>query len=268
MNVLPSTEGGSVLLAVDVGNSTTVLGVFDGDRLAHHWRLSTRSVGTSDEQALAIAGMLGFAGLQLDRDVTGVVVGSVVPSVTEVLRRTVAEYVDAELVVVEPGVRTGIPIRHDHPRDLGADRIANAVAVQSLYPRPAIAVDFGTAISFDVVDATGAFVGGAIAPGVGTSAKALVVSAPRLPTIELSAPASPVGRSTVTALQSGVVHGFAGLVDGLVTRLSSELDGNVTVVATGGAAGDVLEHCLLVDHRDPWLTLKGLRLIWERNHTG
>lgn len=254
-----------MLLAVDVGNSTTVLGVFDDGKLAHHWRVSTRAVGTTDEQALAVAGLLGFAGLRLDRDVTGVVIGSVVPSVTEVLRTMAVEHTGARALVVEPGVRTGISIRHDNPRDLGADRIANAVALEALYGGPGIVVDLGTAISFDAIDAGGSFIGGSIAPGVDICADALVVRAPRLPTVDVSAPASPMGRSTVSALQSGIVFGFAGLVDGLVSRLTAELGGGVTTVATGGGAGPVLEHCRLIDHHDPWLTLKGLRLVWERN---
>lgn len=256
-----------MLLAVDVGNSTTVLGVFADGELVHHWRLSTHALRTPDEQALAVSGLLGFAGLRLDRDIWGVVIGSVVPQATEVLRAMIAEYSQLDVVVVEPGVRTGISIRHDNPRDLGADRIANAVAVQALYGGPAVVVDFGTAISFDAVDADGAFVGGAIAPGVGTAGDALVEHAPRLPTVRMIAPPSPVGRSTVTAMQSGVVFGFAGLVDGLVTRIGLELGPGVKTVATGAAAGPVLDHCGTIDHHDPWLTLKGLRLIWERNDT-
>ncbi len=254
-----------MLLAVDVGNSTTVLGVFDDGELTHHWRLSTPVLRTPDEQALAVSGVLATAGLRLDRDLWGVVIGSVVPPATEVLRVMLDEYADLTPLVVEPGTRTGIPIRHDHPRDLGADRIANAVAVQALYGGPAVAVDFGTAISFDAVDGDGAFVGGAIAPGIDTAAGALVERAPRLPTVEATAPPSPLGRSTVAALQSGLVHGFAGLVDGLVARLTLELGPGVTTVATGGAVHDVLASCGTIDHHDPWLTLKGLRLIWERN---
>lgn len=254
-----------MLLAVDVGNSTTVVGMFEGEQLRHHWRLSTSVRRTSDESALLLGGVLGLVGLRLDRDVHGVVIGSVVPPVTETLRETCADHGSIEPIVIEPGVRTGIALRHDRPQDLGADRIANAVAVHALYGGPAIVVDFGTAISFDAVDATGAFVGGAIAPGVGTAADALVEQAARLPTVPTIAPPSPVGRSTVTALQSGIVHGFAGLVDGLVSRISLELGPGVTTVATGGSTPAVLDACGTLDHHDPWLTLKGLRLVWERN---
>ena len=254
-----------MLLTVDVGNSTTVVGVFDGDGLTHHWRMSTVARRTPDELATLLAGMLRLDGLRFGRAVEGLVVGSVVPQATETLRELAARYLEVEPIVVEPGVRTGISLRHDNPRDLGADRIANAVAAQALYGGPAIVVDFGTAISFDVVDRDGSFIGGAIAPGVSTSKDALVEHAARLPTVETVAPPSPIGRSTVTALQSGVVFGFAGLVDGIVTRITEELGPGVTAVATGGLASSVLQACRTLDHHDPWLTLKGLRLVWERN---
>ncbi|TVR20242.1 MAG: type III pantothenate kinase [Nitriliruptor sp.] len=256
-----------MLLAVDVGNSSTVLGLFSGEQLHHRWTLSTSVSRTSDEYTLMIAGLLGRGGLQLDADVTGVVIGSVVPTVTERLRALFTRELSGRNrpIVIEPGVRTGVVIRHDHPQDLGADRIANAVAVSALYGGPAIVVDLGTAISFDAVDATGAFIGGAIAPGVMTAAEGLVERAARLPTVEPIAPASPVGRSTTSALQSGIVYGAAAMVDGMVSRISLELGQGVTTVATGETAGLVLEHCGTIDHHDPALTLKGLRLVWERN---
>lgn len=254
-----------MLLAIDVGNSTTVVGAFEGERLRHRWVVSTQTKRTSDESALLLSGLLDVAGASLEQDVRGVVIGSVVPQVTETLRATCADYTSVSPVVVGPGVRTGIALRHDHPQDLGADRIANAVAVHALYGGPAIVVDFGTAISFDAVDDAGAFVGGAIAPGVGTSADALVERAARLPTVETIAPPSAIARSTVTALQSGIVYGFAGLVDGLVGRISLELGPGVQTVATGGSAAPVREACATIDHHDPALTLKGLRLVWDRN---
>lgn len=254
-----------MLLAVDVGNSTTVVGVFARDRLTHHWRLSTVKRRTPDELAMVIAGVMDLDGLELGREVDGLVVGSVVPSATAALREMATRYLGVVPIVVEPGVRTGIALRHENPRDLGADRIANAVAAQALYGGPSIVVDFGTATSFDVVDRDGSFVGGAIAPGVSTSAEALVQRAARLPTVEPVAPPSPIGRTTVTALQSGIVFGFAGQVDGIIDRISQELGPGVTAVATGGLAPAVLEACRNLDHHDPWLTLKGLRLVWERN---
>lgn len=253
-----------MLLAVDVGNSTTVVGAFEGARLAHRWRVATVPTRTEDEVGLLIEGLLRRVGRGL-RDVDGVVIGSVVPPVTEMVRAALEVVPGLVSVVIEPGVRTGLAMRHDNPRELGADRIANAVAVHELYGGPAVVVDFGTAISVDAVDRDGAFIGGAIAPGVSTAADALVERAARLPVVEIVAPASPVGRSTVTALQSGLVYGFAGLVDGLVSRLSLELGAGVTTVATGGSAAAVLDACATVDHHDPALTLKGLRLVYERN---
>lgn len=256
-----------MLLAVDVGNSSTVLGLFSGEQLQHRWILSTSVSRTIDEHSLAVAGLLDRVGVALDADITGVVIGSVVPTVTERFRAMFLRELPGahRPVVIEPGVRTGVSIRHDHPQDLGADRIANAVAVSALYGGPAIVVDFGTAISFDAVDAQGAFIGGAIAPGVMTAADALVERAARLPTVEPVAPVSPIGRSTTSALQSGIVYGAAGMVDGLVSRISLELGQGVTTVATGGNAELVLDQCGTIDHHDPALTLKGLRLVWERN---
>ncbi|MEX2503798.1 MAG: type III pantothenate kinase [Egicoccus sp.] len=254
-----------MLLAIDVGNSNTVVGVFDGDDLVEHWRLSTDVERTPDELALSLAGFLGFAGLDLRREIDGLVAGSVVPPVTEVVREMATRYLDFTPVIVEPGVRTGIAIRHDHPQDIGADRIVNAVAAHARFEGAAVVVDFGTATSFDCVSADGAFVGGAIAPGVHIAVEALVQRAARLPKVETVAPASPIGRSTVTALQSGIVYGFAGQVDGIVRRLSAELGGEVTTVATGGCAPAVLSACETIDSHDPWLTLDGLRIIWGRN---
>lgn len=254
-----------MLLAIDVGNSNTVVGVFDGDDLVEHWRLSTDVERTPDELALSLAGFLGFAGFDLRREIDGLVAGSVVPPVTEVVREMAQRYLDFAPVIVEPGVRTGISIRHDHPQDIGADRIVNAVAAHDRFDGAAIVVDFGTATSFDAVSADGAFVGGAIAPGVHISAEALVQRAARLPKVETVAPPSPIGRSTVTALQSGIVYGFAGQVDGIVRRIAAELGGEVTTIATGGCAPAVLSACETIDTYDPWLTLDGLRIIWGRN---
>ncbi|MBS3941290.1 MAG: type III pantothenate kinase [Actinobacteria bacterium] len=254
-----------MLLAIDVGNSNTVVGVFDGDDLVEHWRLSTDVERTPDELVLSLAGFLGFAGLDLRREIDGLVAGSVVPPVTEVVREMANRYLDFAPVIVEPGVRTGISIRHDHPQDIGADRIVNAVAAHARFDGAAIVVDFGTATSFDAVSADGAFVGGAIAPGVHIAAEALVQRAARLPKVETVAPPSPIGRSTVTALQSGIVYGFAGQVDGIVRRIAAELGGDVTTIATGGCAPAVLSACETIDSYDPWLTLDGLRIIWGRN---
>lgn len=254
-----------MLLAVDVGNSNTVVGVFKGTELAHHWRISSDAERTSDELALLFQGLLGFAGLTFTHNVHGVVAASVVPPVTEAIREMCARYFPFPPIVVEPGVRTGIPLRYEDPREIGADRIANAVAAVELYGGPAIVVDFGTSTNFDAVSADGEFVGGAIAPGVHTSTEALVERAARLPKVETVRPAAAIGRTTVAALQSGIVYGFAGQVDAIVRRIADELGPGVTTVATGGMAAAVLEACETLDHHDPWLTLKGLRTIWERN---
>ncbi len=254
-----------MLLAIDVGNSTTVLGIFKGDELVQHWRISTEAGRTQDELALVLQGLLGFADLSFTRNVHGVVISSVVPPVTETIRAMVERYFDYSPVVVEPGVRTGIELRYDNPREIGPDRIVNAVAAGELYGMPSIVVDFGTSTNFDVVGPTGAFLGGAIAPGVATSVDALVRRAARLPKIETSLPPSAIGRTTVAAMQSGIVFGFAGQVDAIVNRISAELEGDVVVVATGGLASAILGACTTIHHHDMWLTLKGLRIIWERN---
>lgn len=253
-----------MLLAVDIGNSSTVVGVFELGELAHRWRLSTLPDATPDELALRIGGLLRFAGLEFE-DLDGVVVASVVPTLTATFRTVAKRYLPPEPVIVEPGVRTGVSLRVDNPRDVGADRIVNAVAAHDLYGGPTIVVDFGTAIQFDVVSASGEFLGGAIAPGVATSAEAMVRRTARLPIVETTRPHAAIGRSTVTALQSGIVYGAAGQVDGIVQRLIAELGPGVTTVATGGIAPAVLEACATIDHHDPSLTLKGLARVWERN---
>lgn len=253
-----------MLMAIDVGNSSIVIGLFDGKELVHHWRASTQVRRTPDECGLLLSGMLASVGLQLPQ-VRGVVVGSVVPWVTEALRAMADRYLDVTPVVIEPGVRTGLSIHHDNPRDLGADRIANAVAALRLFGGPAIVVDFGTAISFDVIDREGRFIGGAIAPGVSTAADALVERTARLPKIEIEGEVELIATSTVGALRSGVVYGFAGLVDGIVQRMSLRLGAGVTAMSTGTAPASLLAACTSLDHHDPWLTLKGLRLVWEHN---
>lgn len=253
-----------MLLAVDIGNSSTVVGVFARGQLVERWRLSTYPDATSDELALRLAGLLRFADLTF-ADVDGAVVASVVPTATEAFRQVAEDYLRPPPVVVEPGVRTGLALRVDNPRDLGADRIVNAVAAYDLYGGPTVVVDFGTATQFDVVNGAGEFVGGAIAPGVATSSEALVRRTARLPTVETVTPPAAIGRSTVTALQSGIVFGAAGQVDGIVERIVRELGPGVTTVATGGLAAAVLDACTSIDHHDPSLTLKGLARVWERN---
>lgn len=254
-----------MLLTIDVGNSHTVVGMFAGTELTHHWRVSTLPHQTPDEVGLVLEGLLRVAGLDFPGDVHGVAIASVVPTVTEVMREMVERYLLVDPVVVAPGIRSGLALRVDNPREIGADRIVNAVAAHALYGAPVIVVDFGTATSFDVVDRDGQFVGGAIAPGIAVSTEALADHAAQLPKVATRLPDAAIGRSTIAALQSGIVYGFAGQVDGIVQRMTVELGPGVSTVATGGLAADVLASCSTLDHHDPWLTLKGLRLIWERN---
>lgn len=254
-----------MLLAVNVGNTNTVLGVFDGPELRWRWRLSTQAERTPDELAVVIGGLLEQAELSFSSRVTGVVISSVVPSSTTAFREMVDTYFNFPPIVVEPGVRTGVPILTDNPREVGADRIVNALAAFERHGGPCIVVDFGTATTYDVVSAKGEFLGGVIAPGVQTSNAALARSTARLPQVELAAPPATLGKNTIEAIQSALVYGTAGQVDGIVTRLRDELGAHAVAVATGGLAPLVMPHCTTLDRHDPWLTLEGLRLIFERN---
>lgn len=254
-----------MLLAVDVGNSQTVIGVFNGDQLTNHWRISTEPDRTPDELALIFGGLMAFVDLSFSRNVHGLIVSSVVPVVTEMLRVMTHKYFYFPPLIIGPDIQTGMAMDVDNPREVGADRVVNALAAYETYGGPGIVVDFGTATSFDVYSAEGAFLGGAIAPGVATSVRALSLRGAQLPRIELAAPQSPVGRSTIEAMRVGAVYGFAGQVDRIVEEICAELGGQPVVVATGGLAPSILDACRTVSEHDPWLTLKGLRLIWERN---
>jgi type III pantothenate kinase len=253
-----------MLLAVNVGNTETSLGVFREEELAWRWRMRTAPDRTADELAVLFGSFLSQHELSFDRNVTGVVISSVVPTATGALRDMVHRYFRFPPVVVEPGTRTGMPILIDNPKELGADRIVNSLAAYSKYGGPAIAVDVGTATTFDVISEQGEYLGGAIAPGLQISARALYERTARLLLVELTPPRSPVGRSTVEALQSGLVYGHAAMIDGMVERLSKEI-GQPTVVITGGLAPVLHEECRTVDHHEPWLTLEGLRLVFEKN---
>ena len=255
-----------MLLAADVGNTEIVLGAFRGSDLEQTWRLSTQPERTSDELALALSGFLEQRGLSFESEVTGLVVASVVPDVTATIREMTTRSFTFAPVIVGPGVKTGVPILTDNPREVGADRVVNALAAFTLARGPAIVVDFGTATNFDVVSATGEFVGGVIAPGLQASAASLFSRTARLTRVELSAPPGVVGKSTVEAIQSGLIFGTAGEVDGIVGRIRRELPG-ATTIATGGLAHVVIPHCATIDRHEPWLTLEGLRLVYERNAT-
>ncbi len=252
-----------MLLALDVGNTQTVVGLYDGGTLAEHWRTTSVRTHTADELAVELAGLLAIRGRSC-ADVSATVASSGVPQLADSLSEMARSHFGHEALVVGPGVRTGLPLLVDNPHEVGADRVANCVAALERHPGPLVVVDFGTAINFDAVSAAGEFVGGAIAPGLEVSVNALGERAARLFGIELATPPAAIGKNTAENMQSGAIFGFAGLVDGMVRRFAGEL-GSLSVIATGGLAGLVTPHCETVDEVAPWLTLDGLRLIWERN---
>ena len=257
-----------MLLCIDVGNSSTVLGLYDGDDLVQHWRVSTSEQRTSDEWHLLVDGLLGTTGSELG----GIALCSTVPTVLQELREMLrTHHSERRCLIVEPGVRTGVPVHMDNPREVGTDRILNALAAIDLHGPPCIVVDFGTATTYDVVSPRGEYVGGAISPGIGLSLEALGRAGAQLRRVELARPRTVVAKNTVEALQSGAVFGFAGQVEGVVARMVAELGlvrDDVTVVATGGLASVVVDECTAIDVYDPWLTLHGLRLVHERNGGG
>jgi type III pantothenate kinase len=246
-----------MLLAVDVGNTQTVLGLYRDGQLVDHWRLATERSTTADELGVLLTGLLDFDG------VDGICLASTVPVLVREWEMLAEKWAHSPLLVVGPGVKTGIPIRYDDPRELGPDRIANAIAAKERYGAPVIVVDFGTSTNFDVVSPEGEYVGGVLAPGVEVSMDALFARAARLVTVDYSAPRSVIGKTTISALQSGLVYGFAGQVDGIVRRIRAELGAEAPAVATGGLADLVAPHSETIERVDPFLTLEGLRLVWE-----
>jgi type III pantothenate kinase len=247
------------LLAVDVGNTQTALGLYEGAELARHWRLATEPQRTGDELGLFLGGLLDLGTLD------GICLASTVPSLIRSYEELAAG-VGVQLLALGPGTRTGIPIRYDDPREVGPDRIANAVAARERYGAPSIVVDFGTSTNFDVVSPAGEYVGGVIAPGIEISMDALFARAARLVKVDFVAPETAIGKTTESALRSGLVYGFAGQVDGIVRRIRAELgDETAHVVATGGLADLIAPHASTIEHVDPFLTLEGLRLVWELN---
>jgi len=253
-----------VLLAVDIGNTQTVLGLFSGDELVGHWRLSTDASLTADELRSAVANVLALDG-HAWADIGDVIVSSVVPRLTTSWDEVAMRATGRAPMTVGPGLKTGVPIRYDNPLEVGADRIVNALAAFTIYGGPVIVVDFGTATTLDVVDAEGAYLGGAIAPGVVTSAEALFSKAARLSKVDLEPPARVIGRNTRESMQSGLVIGEAVMVDGLVRRIWQELGTSTRVVATGGLAPQMAQLCETVEAVDVDLTLRGLVMIWKRN---
>jgi type III pantothenate kinase len=250
-----------MLLAVDVGNTNTVLGLFDGDELFESYRVKTDPRVTADELALMFRGLLSN-----HPPPDGVAVCSTVPAVLHELRLMFDRYfAGVHTVIVGPGVRTGVPLLYDNPREVGPDRVVNTLAAHTLYGGPAVVVDFGTSTNFDVVSAKGEFLGGALAPGIEISVDALAARAARLFKVELKRPRSVIGKTTNEALQSGLLYGFAGQVDGMVRRIARELDAEPVVIATGGLSHLMVTVCETLDHHEPDLTLVGLRLVHERN---
>ncbi|HSS04724.1 MAG TPA: type III pantothenate kinase [Solirubrobacterales bacterium] len=252
-----------MLLAIDVGNTQTHLGAFDGERLVEHWRFQTRAGATGDELAERIAGMLALSQMGFG-DLDAVCVSSVVPPLGTQYEQLTERYMSATCLAIGPGVKTGMPIRIDNPLEVGADRLVNSVAAYERFKGACVVVDFGTGINFDAVSDAGEYLGGAIAPGLEISLTALVERAARIPRIDLAEPETAIGRSSRAAIQSGVVFGFAGLIDGVVRRIEEEL-GEVSLLATGGLAAAIVPFTETIDEVDEMLTLKGLRLIYERN---
>ncbi len=250
-----------MLLAIDVGNTQTVLATFDGDRLTHSWRVRTNQYTTADELALLYRGLLAVDGVT----VTGIVACSTVPSLARELKAMFARYYDSlPAVIVEPGVKTGVRLAVDNPKEVGTDRVMNSLAAYELYGGPAIVVDFGTSTNFDVIGATGEFLGGALAAGIEISVEALASRAAALRKVELVKPESVIGKNTVSSLQSGTIYGFAGQVDGIVRRVDAEIGPVRAVVATGGLASLVADETTVITHREPNLTLIGLRLVFAK----
>jgi type III pantothenate kinase len=253
-----------MLLVVDVGNTQTHFGTFRGDELIEHWRFATVRTSTSDELGAALRNLLELRGVGL-ADLTASIVSSTVPQLEPEWLAMANHYLGHRMLAVGPGIRTGMPIKIDNPRELGADRLVNAVATYERLGGPCISVDFGTAVNFDVVSAQGEYIGGVLMPGVEISLDALTSRGAKLPRIDLVAPRRAIGKGTVDAIRSGVVFGFASAVDGLLERIQEELGEEAQTIATGGLADLIVPHARTLEQIDPFLTLEGVRLIWERN---
>src|SRR6266516_3373074 len=258
----------SMLLAVDVGNTQSHVGVFDDHELLAHWRFATAADETADELAVRVSALVALGGLKLGQ-IDGSIISSVVPQLTPEYAGMCERYLDGGCLIVGPGVKTGMAIRLDNPLELGADRLVNAVAAYERFGGPCAVVDFGTAITFDVVSGEAEYLGGVIGPGVEISMEALAARAAKLPPVELGEPLGEpggvIGKTTHASLQSGIVYGFAGAIDAIARRVLRELGDDADFVATGGHASAIIPFCEMIDDVDDLLTLRGLRLIWERN---
>jgi len=255
-----------MLLALDVGNTNIVLGLFSGKQLRHHWRISTRREGTSDEYNILIEALFSLEHVRR-QEIGAAVISSVVPPLQATLKEMIEGNFGVIPLLIEPGIKTGMPILYENPKEVGADRIVNAVAAIEQYGKPTIVVDFGTATTFDVISERGEYLGGAIAPGISISAEALFQRAAKLPRIDIARPKEAIGKSTVTSMQSGLYYGYLSLVEGMLTRIKAEMSVDPIVVATGGLAHLIVGSSPLIDHIDPLLTLEGLRILYERNQS-
>jgi len=253
-----------MLLAIDIGNTNLTLGLYEKETLGAHWRLATDHARMPDEYGLQFLGLLEHAHCS-QACLSGVVLASVVPNLTGRVVQACQEYLQREPLVVDAGVKTGIRIRYEDPRAVGADRVADAVAVMRLYGAPACVIDFGTATTFNAINKTGDYLGGAITAGINLAAEALFTRAAKLPRIELQRPPSVIGGNTIHAMQSGLLFGYVSMVEGMVARFRSELGSEMKVIATGGLAELIARETSVIDIISPWLTLDGLRIIWEIN---
>jgi type III pantothenate kinase len=254
------------LLALDVGNTHTVVGLFVDQTLEANWRLTTHGDRTADETGLWLTQLLQWAGLT-PADLAGVAVASVVPAVEPQIQEAVQRFLRVRPFFVEPGIRTGMPLRVEAPQELGADRLCDAVAAHQKYGGPCLVIDFGTAVTWEVVSAAGEYLGGVIAPGPGITSEALFSRAAKLPQVALAPPPRVIGKGTVDSIQSGIFYGYLGLVEGITRRVLAEL-GDAPVIATGGFAETIARHCELIDHVEPNLTLEGLQILWLKNRDG
>lgn len=254
-----------MLLAVDIGNTNVTLGLYDGDTLGPRWRVATNHSSMPDEYGLQFIGMFQHAGIPIEQ-LSGICLASVVPPLTGKIVEACRTYLQKDPLVVDAGVKTGVRVLYEDPRTVGADRIVDAAAVQHLYGGPACVVDFGTGTTFDAITVNGEYLGGAIAPGIGIAAEALFSRAAKLSRVDLQRPPGPIGRNTTHAMQSGLLFGYVGLVEGLVARFRAELGPEMKVIGTGGLAEIIAKETDVIQILAPWLTLDGLRIIWGLNH--
>ena len=253
-----------MLLTIDIGNTNITLGLYDGDTLGPRWRLATDHNRLSDEYGILLINLFNHAGVS-PKDVHGIAMASVVPPLTGTFEQACEKYLDQKPLVVDAGVKTGVRVKYDDPKQVGADRVVDAAAVQKLYGGPACSVDFGTATTFDAISEEGDYLGGAIAPGIGIAAEALFQRTAKLPKVDLQRPPAAIGRNTTHSIQSGLLFGYVGLVEGMVARFRAELGPKMKVIGTGGLAEVIAQETSVIEILAPWLTLDGLKIVWELN---